>query len=167
LTGRKKLPPIKELTFHAWPYEKEQVPEIWDFSNVERLKLAQVSMRKFLDSLPAQSFSKVKRLEYDENTTWVDMLQRLVEDIDQLEELDVTCLAPTELIPALKTHGHSLRVLKLRDLSGRRPQMNEASIKEILRLCPDLVTLALDLEFREQFRDDEVTVFQVFRLSLD
>jgi hypothetical protein len=156
LTGRQRLPPIKELTLHAWPYEREQVPEIWDLTQVERLKLVEVSMRKFLDSLPPQSFANVKRLEYDENTTWVDMLQRLVENINQLEEVDVICLAPRELIPALGRHGGSLQVLKLRDLSGRRPQMDEASIGEILRLCPNLVTLALDLEFSERARDEEV-----------
>lgn len=156
LTGRQKLPPIKELTLHAWPYEREEVPEIWDFTHVERLKLVEVSMRNFVDSLPPQSFAKVKRLEYDENTTWVDMLQRLVEDIGHLEELDVLCLAPKELIPALQKHGGSLRVLRLRDLSGRRPQMDEESSKEILRLCPNLTTLALDLEFSERSRDDEV-----------
>jgi hypothetical protein len=156
VTGRQKLPPIKELTIHVWPYDREQVAQIWNLTQVERLKLVEVSMRKFLDSIPPQSFANVKKLEYDENTTWVDVLQRLVEDISHLEELDVICLSPKELIPALERHGDSLRVLKLRDLSGRRPQMDEASVGEILRLCPNLVALALDLELLERTRDDEV-----------
>jgi hypothetical protein len=158
VTGRPRLPPIKDLTLHAWSYEKEEVPEIWDFTKVEQLKLDQVSMRKFVDSLPPGSFANVKKLEYDEDTTWVDMLQRLVEDVDHLEELDVICLAPKELIPALERHGDSLRVLKLRDLSGRRPHMDAVALREILRLCPNLDTLAVDLEFSQRSWDDEVSV---------
>lgn len=158
MTGRPKLPPIKELTLHAWPYERDQVREIWNFTQVERLTLDQLSMRNFLNSLHPLSFANVKKLEYDENTTWVDMLQRLVENINHLEELDVICLSPKELIPALRRHGDSLQVLKLRDLSGRRPQMDEASMRELLRLCPNLVSLSLDLEFSERSRDDEVNV---------
>lgn len=116
-------------------------------------------MRKFVESLPPQSFVNVKKLEYDENTTWVDMLQLLVEGIDHLEELDVICIAPKELIPSLGKHGDSLQALKLRDLSGRRPQMDEESTRELLRLCPHLVTLALDLEFSARTQDGEVTGF--------
>ena len=155
MTGLRRLPPIKDLTLRAWPYEKNQVPEIWNFTQVKRLKLVEMPMQNFLDSLQPQSFANVTKLEY-ENTRCVSLLCRLVVDINHLEELDVICLAPTELIPALERHGDTLRILRLRDLSGRRPQMDERRIKEIARLCPNLNSLELDLEFSVRAQHVEV-----------
>jgi hypothetical protein len=59
-----KLPPITTLLLRksSWLYTPDEVPKIWDFSNLEELTLVSVDIDRFLSSVSATMFPSLMKL---------------------------------------------------------------------------------------------------------
>lgn len=65
--------------------------------------------------------------------------------IERLEELVLECYHAQKLLPALKRHKSTLRVLKLRDLNIHDPQAT-FDVEALRTLCPCLKELELGIK---------------------
>lgn len=164
-----RLPPIQELELRSydWDHTSAEARKHWDFTQLRKLVLVEVPLNRFLSSVPASALSHITSLECGDfnpgtpevrrNTT--ALLASLIEEVEELEELKITCHTRELPIRILSAHGRSLRSLRFRDHVGFAeddvmcPTLATGDLMTLSQSMPLLESLELDLEVRNHQGD--------------
>jgi hypothetical protein len=167
---RGKFPAIRRLVLSSgenWLYTPEDTLKIWDFSRLEELEISWNIAAPFLESVPLQELSGLKRLEID-NSCWscywhlqpgqrepytaeiTRLLGTLLSHCHRLETLDIKCELNSIDISLISNQRDSLQVLRLFDVvsfetEGHVPTLSLTHLEMLQSSCARLSTLALGI----------------------
>lgn len=158
--GLNKLPPMRKLKIKdaVWDMSQQQNSFLWDFSRLEcfSVDLTGYAFDRLLRTLTTQDFARLRtfKLRLQSNTTTVtcwDSLAALLRTCKELESLKIECQGWRSLaLTDITQSGARLR--KLRVISDSRPGfwapiLSSSELSDVLRCCPEIVDLALDIRF--------------------
>lgn len=155
LAGR-KFPPFKELVLETrnWPFTSLNA-QLWDWSRITHLELKKVPIIPFLQTMTSnfrllQSFKSDGLCEKEERIEASQLLIKLLNGIDGLENLVLTCLVRQRgIIAAIAKQGPSLRSLRLRGYCNMgKSRISTVALEDLNRIassCPKLMELDLEM----------------------
>lgn len=134
-----RLPPMKSLSLpygeSSWNYSSDNANLIWDFSRLEDLEITWQNLSPFLQSVSPRDLCRLKRLSVD-GSCWeisytmtpaekylkdkkcTELIEKLLEDRDDFEDLDVRCLLESFDMSLISAQRLSLKKLKILDVAG-------------------------------------------------
>lgn len=152
--GEERVPPITDLALKSynWEHSPEEVAKHWDFSRIRSLKLINIPVSNFLNSVYLPDFALLRTLKVEDygghlqdmRPSATRRLYDLIKHhINALETLDITCHTQIFGLDAIREHRDSLRTLRFRDHVG---------FEEEDKRCPtlgleDLAILSAELTF--------------------
>ncbi|KAL3956610.1 hypothetical protein ACCO45_009456 [Purpureocillium lilacinum] len=124
-----RMPPVDDLVLKSynWNHSPEEVAKHWDFSSIQSLKLVNMPVSNFLNSIYLPDFTSLHTLKVEDygghlqdmRPSATRRLHDLVKHhVQALETLDITCHTQIFGIDAIRKHGNTLRVLRFRDHVG-------------------------------------------------
>ncbi|UNI22426.1 hypothetical protein JDV02_008317 [Purpureocillium takamizusanense] len=127
--GAERLPPVEDLVLKSynWNHSPEEAAKHWDFSAIRSLKLVNMPVSNFLNSVYLPDFGSLHTLKVEDYGGHIQDLRpsatRRLHDlvkhhVQALETLDITCHTQIFGIDAVRRHGQTLRVLRFRDHVG-------------------------------------------------
>ncbi|KAH7018281.1 F-box domain-containing protein [Microdochium trichocladiopsis] len=160
-----RLPPIQELELRSydWNHTSAEAGAHWDFSRLRTLVLVDVPLNQFLSTVPASALSQITSLECGDfnpgspavRRTATALLASLINQIEELQELKITCQTSELPVSVLTAHGQTLRSLRFRDHVGFAeddiwcPTMAIDDLMSLSQRMPVLESLEVDLEVRQ------------------
>lgn len=158
-----RMPALQELVLRSydWNHTADEVEKHWDFSRIRRLKLIDVPMFEFLDSVPFMDLAGLEslhcedfsaHLHHDRRREATQGLYVLVGRIRALQTLTLTCFTQLFPVDALLAHAGTLEVLRFRDHVGfgdearRCPTLWVDDLAQLGRGLGRLHTLELDMD---------------------
>ena len=152
--GEERVPPITDLALKSynWEHSPEEVAKHWDFSRIRSLKLVNIPVSNFLNSVYLPDFALLRTLKVEDygghlqdmRPSATRRLYDLIKHhINALQVLDITCHTQIFGLDAIWKHRGSLQTLRFRDHVG---------FEEDNKRCPtlalqDLAFLASQLTF--------------------
>ncbi|PNY28534.1 Uncharacterized protein TCAP_01546 [Tolypocladium capitatum] len=138
--GEERVPPITDLALRSynWEHSPEEVAKHWDFSRIRSLKLVNMPVSNFFNSVYLPDFALLRTLKVEDygghlqdmRPSATRRLYDLIKHhINGLEALDITCHTQIFGLDAIRKHRTSLRTLRFRDHVG---------FEEDSRRCPTL-----------------------------
>lgn len=157
INPQERMSAVKELILenYYWGHSPNTAVNFWNWTKVTHLELKNISMIKFLRTVPPKHIEKLKRLVLSQDggqqlgkvTT---LMCDLVHKIHALERLSLTCHA-RQVITSILKHGPTLRSLELYDCPGSKSTywatLSEADLEAIDASCPNIMELGLEVHF--------------------
>jgi len=175
-----RLPPIKALQLERqwvltpeqdWPYTSEQVAQIWDFSRLNDLDLSYLDTGLFAKTVPAGSLLALRKLcILQARARYVATKQvmlstdiaNFIEDVPRLEELNITCHFPRNIVRVLPCQKGLRKLLLCNSReygvysengndfydSSEDRWIGPEEIRQILMACPLLTQLSLNFKIQ-------------------
>lgn len=160
--ANERLPAFEDLMLRSydWNHSIEDVRGHWDFSRLRHLTLIDVPLFQFLSSVPYTELHHLRTLHCEDFSTHLldrrleatDGLYELVNQIQSLCNLKVTCHTNLFPVHGLLRHADSLRVLSFRDYVGFEdegrpcPTMWDKHLALLSRKLVGLQALELDMD---------------------
>ena len=195
-TGDQKLPAIQQLAIaidsrlheNSFNRPNVQMPKIWDFSNLNHLKIGYgyggnlQKLEKFLsivsDEQPSgiESFSMLSSQPWDRygighcsnqaatEAKVEELLHKIIGTIDRLRELKLAWSFPQRLSLLLPKHENTLRSLGLLVGALGGPPVSSVEMRQIRTSCPYLTDLIIDIDLNRHHGEPEME-FEVRILS--
>lgn len=163
LTGNQRLPAFRHLMLESydWQHSKDAVAKYWTLSSLKSLCLASVPIYRFLKSINMADMAKLTSLQLDDAYARLDseeseqgtilMHDLILNHIQALEFLEVTCHQRLFGINAILKHAETLTSLRLRDHTGFDnggicPTLSVADITALGNTMHALRALELDMD---------------------
>ncbi|KAJ6442228.1 integral membrane protein pth11 [Purpureocillium lavendulum] len=161
--GAERMPPIRDLVLKSydWNHSPDEVARHWDFSLIRSLKLVNMPVSNFLNSVYLPDFARLRTLKVEDygghlqdmRPSATRRLHDLVKHhIDALETLDITCHTQMFGIDAIRKHGNTLLVLRFRDHVGFEqdgkpcPTLATGDLASLRERMPYMHSLELDMD---------------------
>lgn len=153
-----RLPPIKELAIdgYRWPSTPPSAANFWVFSQITHLDLKRVPILPFLKTVKPghlrqlRVFKTCGYCQSSEKREVNKLMRDLLNSIDRLEELNLSCMIRKNgILSAIFKHGSSLRSLLLRDYCDfKSPSWVTLSLEDLEMMCsqcPNLMELDIEM----------------------